>query len=164
MTFHIEGYLVQAGLMLTAIVMGGIVTIVIHNSTKAKDKQSIIKNMKNAIKIELEINLEGIVKINKSGIMDKDKTRHAYVCDSFAFESSVKSGNFILLDDKLRVDLTFLYGQMDYINRKKKNIDSMDFGMGSLGQFQSSKDFHIKELEEKYTKIIPKLTCVIAEL
>jgi hypothetical protein len=164
MTEQIEGYLVQAGLMLVAIILGGIVTIAINHSTKEKDKESIIKNMKNAIKTELVLNLEGIEDIKKKTFVNENGNRISYVCDSYSFESSVRSGNFILLEDKLRTDLTLVYGIMELINQKNDNIRSMDFGVDSLGQFKSQKEHHIKEIEMKYSAVIPKLTSLIAEL
>lgn len=100
------------GLSIAGSIFAGIISsFLVSRKIKNDDTKNIIKNMKNAIKQEIQENIDGLKDEDMTTSMDNDgfyKSEIKYLSMA-SFDSSVKSGNFILLDRELRELISDLY-------------------------------------------------------
>lgn len=112
-----EHYLWESLAILLPIVAGGIITILIHTLNQRRDKNARISNMKEAIKQEIKENMDSIkdFKVITKTERETQESELKYLTIA-SFDSSVNSGDFILLSTELRQEISQLYTYIHVAN------------------------------------------------
>lgn len=160
-----EHYFWQAITILIPIVLGGFITIRIHAYNQKQDKNARISNMKDAIKQEIKVHLDDMEKEDLT-TTEKDhmfKTDLKYL-ETASFESSVNSGDFILLPNNLRKEISLHYisihlsnnqvhqliqSQFTVTDNTKKLISIINLQLETLKKLQKTIIKSSKEILEK---------------
>ncbi len=113
-----EHYFWEALAILIPIVLGGLITILIHAYHQNKNKNTRISDMKKAIKQEIQENMDAIkdYKITTKTVNADTKKSELKYLTIASYESSVNSGDFILLSGELRQKISELYTYIHVAN------------------------------------------------
>jgi hypothetical protein len=169
MTDH---YLLEALSILIPILIGvpssAYFSLHIQRKMKKDDIEEIIKNMKNAIKLELEKNLTGIEKGHTSFLTSEGKKGSTDVIyfETPAYESSVKSGNFILLSEIIRQGISEIYGIINNTNYLTEKLVDSQFILRSeetQTQFSETRKSKLDNLSNMQKEIKDKTEEILKE-
>jgi len=113
-----EHYFWEAITILIPIILGGFITIRIHAYHQKLDKNTRISDMKKAIKQEIQENMDALkdYKITLKTVKAKIKTSKLKYLTIASYDSSVNSGDFILLSSELRQKISELYTYIHIAN------------------------------------------------
>jgi hypothetical protein len=112
-----EHYLYDFAVLVSGIIIAAFASLVIQRDMKKRDEKDVINNVKNAIKQEIQGNLDTLKEEDLS--TDKDgnwATIAVRILTVNSFESSVQSGKFILLSDELRKRISEVYTDIHIAN------------------------------------------------
>ena len=162
--------LILLGLSIAGSVFAGVLTpILIRRKMNQADTNEIIANVKQAIKDELTHNQKHLKKEDttstKEGIETKTTIWHI---ETYAFESAVKSGNFILLNSELRKLISEVYALAHIVNRQGDLISKLTFTIKTtdLEVANYNRIFEIQKnaFVEKHSEIVKKIDALIPKL
>ena len=163
-----EHYIWDFSVLVSGIVLGAFISLGIQRYLKKNDTNSIIENMKNAIKKEIQQNIASLGKENIETTEEAQKTEsELLLLETPAYESSVKSGNFILLSETLRVNISDLYTTINYINYLLEKLIDSQFTLTvkeTKPQFAKIRIAQLKIFKEKHELVLEKLKIVLNQL
>lgn len=114
MTDH---YLWESLAIFIPIVLGAYISLQIQRRLKKEDKVEIIKGIKEAIKKELQENNEAIEEEDTTATKTGNITKNAMLfLENASYESTINSGNFILLPSELRKTISEVYAYIRIAN------------------------------------------------
>jgi len=179
-----EHYFWEALAILIPIILGGFITIRIHAYHQKHDKDTRISDMKKAIKQEIQENMDEIkdYKITtktveaktKSYISDdkittktepKIKTTEIKYLIIASYESSINSGDFILLSGELRQEISELYTHIHITNFKTDQLIKSQYIMArNITKFEEIIQMQLDALTKSYQVIITKSENILKKL
>jgi len=147
------------------VLLGGFATLLIQKKMNGDTKKEISENMRKSISDELNDAQKGIEAYRKD-TPKWDVTKHAVTGEKPwilkpAYESAINSGNFIILDRKLQMDIGSVYLSIDAINFYADQLRRTPVGINTdtnmAFDISQKLSANVNKLEEKLKKIIPKL-------
>lgn len=155
------------GTIVSSIFTGIMLPFLLQWVWKKKETSNIIKDMKSAIKHELERNLRELEKENHARTENTDgsTTTMSFNLETFVFDSAIHSGNFILFEEKLRAKLSEIYDMVKLANRQLDRVTKHNFSVYHTDiekiNWTSIRDLQEKNLQEKHDDIKKKIKEVI---
>ena len=159
MTDH---YFWEAITILIPIVIGvpisAYISLRIQRKMKKEDTDGIISNMKEAIKQEIEEHIDAIGKEDMTPTEGGGvKSTNVKYLEISSFESSVKSGNFILLNSELRKIISELYTLIHLTNFQVDQLIKSQFTLTTdetKEKFESILALQSKGMTDKHDKVV----------
>jgi len=144
------------GLIIAA---GGIIASIVWDAKNRKNTKNEARDtVKSAVKQEIQENLSGLEKEDLTSTTEGDwtKTEMKYLTIA-SYNSSVQSGNFILLEGELRKDISELYTYIHLANNLVDQLIESTFTITeNKEKFEKIIENQIKGLKEHHDKIITK--------
>jgi len=165
MTDH---YFWEAITILIPIVIGvpisAYISLRIQRKMKKEDTNEIISNMKNAIKQEIEANVLGLKDEDTTTTMDGTVRKgKETLLETPIYDSSVKSGNFILLSSELRKGISELYAYIYLANSHVDLIMESQFTLftdetkAKFERIEVIQNKHLKKMHDDIVKLSEEL-------
>ncbi len=159
------------GVGITGSIIAGMTgSFLIQKLLNSINTNEIRNNVKNVIKEELEINLTDLQNEDLETLTASDgstEVTHVFL-EKWAFESAVKSGNYILLNKDLRKDVSSVYASIGLANRQSDLLTKMHFTINTteleLENFRLVRTAQINNLVGKHRELIPKMESLITQL
>jgi len=152
------------GLIIAA---GGIIASIVWDANNRKNAKNEARDtVKSAVKQEIQENLSGLEEEDLTSTTKGDwtKTEMKYLTIA-SYNSSVQSGNFILLDGELRKDISELYTYIHLANYQVDQLIKSTFTITeNKEKFIKILDNQIKGLEGQHDKIIKKSKEVLKKI
>ena len=164
-----EHYFYDFIVLVVGIVIAAFISLIIQKEMKKREVNSIIENLKQALILEIEQNIKTIdeekPEIKKDGDLEYIIFKSSLLTS--AFESSVNSGNYLLLSRNHRNKLVVLYDMIDKSNYNGRKI--LDFGFvippsESRELFDKIRKTQLDKVVEKHKTIKESLELRLKEL
>jgi len=178
------------GLSIAGSIFAGIISsFFVQRHFKNKDTEDVIQNVKNVIKEELKDNLNSFrnddlttILVNKrtekTGEVNTKNSKFKAVGnatltnislrETSSFESAVKSGNYMLLNKKLRQDISQVYTLMYSSNKQSDLLTELTFVIRTTEveqvNFMKIYESQKENLNNKHKKLIPLIESLIQKL
>jgi len=162
-----EHYFWEAITILIPIVLGGFFTIVIYAYHQKQDKDTRISDMKKAVKQEIQENMDEIkdYKITTKTEEVKIKTSKIKYLTIASFDSSVNSGDFVLLSAELRKEISELYTYIFIANFESEQLIKSQYIMAEDNdRFERLVQRQLDALTEMYQTITTKSENILKKL
>ncbi len=162
-----EHYFWEALAILIPIILGGFITIRIHAYHQKQDKDTRISDMKKAIKQEIQENMDEIkdYKITTKQEDPKIKTSEIKYLTIASYDSSVNSGDFILLSAELRKEISELYTHIHITNFESDQLIKSQYIMArNTTKFEEIIQIQLNALAKNYQIIITKSENLLKKL
>ena len=129
-----EHYFWEAITILIPIILGGIITILIYAYHQKLDKNTRISDMKKAIKQEIQENMDAVKDYKITTRLETKITiSELKYLTITSFDSSVNSGDFILLSSELRQKISELYTYIHIANFESDQLIKSQYIMTEEG-------------------------------
>ena len=149
-------------------IFAGIVSsLIVQVIIKKVEKNGIISNMKKAIKQEIQENMDEIkdYKITTKTEEAKIKTSKLKYLTIASFDSSVNSGDFILLSAELRQEISELYTYIHVANFESDQLIKSQYIMArNITKFEEIIQRQLDALTEMYQTITTKSENILKKL
>ena len=162
-----EHYFWEAITILIPIILGGLITILIYAYHQKQDKDTRISDMKKAIKQEIKENKDAIknykitLKIENSKVIASE-LKYLTIA---SYDSSVNSGDFILLSDELRQEISELYTYIHITNFESDQLIKSQYIMArNTTKFKEIIQRQLEALAKSYQVIIIKSENLLKKL
>jgi len=161
-----EHYFWEALTILIPIILGGLITILIYAYHQKQDKDTRISDMKKAIKQEIQENMDEIKDYKITTKTEgKIKTSELKYLTIASYDSSVNSGDFILLSAELRKEISELYTHIHITNFKSDQLIKSQYIMArNTTKFEEIIQIQFDALTKSYQVIITKSENILKKL
>ena len=163
---NIEDFILTSISIAVGIIGGAYASLRVQRKMKNDEKKEIVTNVKNAIKQEIQGNVDTIKREDLS--LDKSdgwKSVSMKYLQIPSYESSVKSGNFILLNDELRKKISGLYTNIHIANNQADQLSKSTFTITeNTAKFDRMFKKQLGFLKKKHEEILTTSNSILEKL
>ena len=134
---------------------------------KKQEKANTIKDIKKSLKTEIDTNLKGLKEEDLTSNIHEDGTHDTtlFYLETSVYDSTIQSGNFVLLNNELKSDISEIYTLGYLANRQSDYIGKFMFEIYDTHiqkeNWNAIEKYQYENLEEKHQNIIKKFEDIL---